>query len=262
MTAVRRLLTTLMLSLAATALLGQEAPAPRATEPVTAETDQDVNNPRAMKLSLDEAIRTSMERNLGVQLQEFEYQEAGYGLRSQYGIYDFLGEASIRAGVVASLGGLVLVTVFMLAYYRRMGLNAFVSIVLNLLVLLALMAVFGAKLTLPGIAGLVLTIGMGVDSNVLIFERIREELATAKGPRAAIHAAFDRVWITIVDTHVASLLAAAVLFQFGTGPIRGFALTLALGLLANVFTAVFVSRTMFDLALLGRRSAASASSAA
>ena len=96
-------------------------------------------------------------------------------------------------------------------------------------------------------AGLVLTIGMGVDSNVLIFERIREELATATGARAAVHAAFDRVWITIVDTHVASLLAAAVLFQFGTSAVRGFALTLALGLLANVFTAVFVSKTIFDL---------------
>jgi preprotein translocase subunit SecD len=166
-----------------------------------------------------------------------------------------LGQSSIRSGVAASLGGLVLVTVFMLAYYKGMGLNAFVSIVLNLLVLLALMAVFGGKLTLPGIAGLVLTIGMGVDSNVLIFERIREELATATGPRSAVRAAFDRVWITIVDTHVASLLAAAVLFQFGTGPVRGFAATLALGLLANVFTAVFVSKTMFDVALRQQKSA-------
>ena len=163
-----------------------------------------------------------------------------------------LGEAAIRAGVMASLGGLAVVTVFMLAYYRTQGVNAFVSIALNLLVLLALMALFGAKLTLPGIAGLVLTIGMGVDSNVLIFERIREELASAAGPRAAVHAAFNRVWITIVDTHVASLIAAAVLFQYGTGPLRGFAVTLTLGLLANVFTAVFVSRTIFDLVLRRR----------
>ena len=158
-----------------------------------------------------------------------------------------LGRASVRAGVWASVGGLALVTLFMLAYYRGRGVNAFVSIAINLLVLLALMAALGAKLTLPGIAGLVLTIGMGVDSNVLVFERIREELATASGPRAAVRAAFDRVWITIVDTHVASLLAAAVLFQLGTGALRGFALTLTLGLFANVFTAVFVSRTLFDL---------------
>ncbi len=158
-----------------------------------------------------------------------------------------LGRASVRAGVWASVGGLALVTLFMLAYYRRTGINAFVSIVLNLLLLMALMAAFGAKLTLPGIAGLVLTIGMGVDSNVLVFERIREERVTAKSPRAAVRAAFDRVWITIVDTHVASLLAAGVLFQFGTSALRGFAVTLTLGLLANVFTAVFVSRTLFDL---------------
>jgi preprotein translocase subunit SecD len=164
--------------------------------------------------------------------------------------------------VLASLGGLALVTMFMLAYYRGWGVNAFLSIVLNLLLVLALMAFFGASLTLPGIAGLVLTIGMGVDSNVLIFERIKEELATAAGPRSAIHAAFDRVWITIVDTHIASLIAAAVLFQFGAGAIRGFAMTLALGLLANVFTAVFVSKTIFDVALRWRKSADSASSAA
>ena len=140
----------------------------------------------------------------------------------------------------------------MLVYYGAMGVNAFVSIAFNLLVLMALLAYFGARLTLPGIAGLVLTIGMGVDSNVLIFERIREEQATAASARAAVRAAFDRVWITIVDTHVASLVAAAVLFQFGTGAVRGFAATLALGLLANVFTAVFVSRTLFDLALRRR----------
>ena len=168
-----------------------------------------------------------------------------------------LGEASIRAGVLASAGGLVLVALFMLAYYRMAGLNAVVSIALNLLLLVALMTLLGGVLTLPGIAGLILTIGMGVDSNVLIFERIREELATARGPRAAVHAGFDRVWITIVDTHVASLLAAAFLFQFGTSAIRGFATTLTLGLAANVFTSVFVSRTLFDIAL-ARRGARSA----
>jgi preprotein translocase subunit SecD len=177
---------------------------------------------------------------------------AGVDYLGQFSVGATLGRDSIRAGVAASLAGLVLVTAFMLAYYRAMGVNAFVSIVLNLLVLLAMMSAIGASLTLPGIAGLVLTIGMGVDSNVLIFERIREERARAASPRAAVRAAFDRVWITIVDTHVASLLAAAMLFQFGTGAVRGFAVMLTLGLLANVFTAVFVSRTLFDLVLSHR----------
>jgi preprotein translocase subunit SecD len=115
------------------------------------------------------------------------------------------------------------------------------------------MAALGAEMTLPGIAGFVLTIGIGVDSNVLIFERIKEELPAAKSIRAAVNAGFDRVWWTIVDTHVASLIAAAFLFQFGTGPIRGFATTLTVGLLSNVFTAVFVSRTVFGVMLARRR---------
>jgi preprotein translocase subunit SecD len=114
------------------------------------------------------------------------------------------------------------------------------------------MAYLGAAMTLPGIAGFILTIGMGVDSNVLIFERIREELAAKKGARQAVAAGFDRVFWTIVDTHVASLIAAAFLFQFGTGPIRGFATTLVFGLISNVFTAVFVSRTMFEWILSSR----------
>ena len=161
-----------------------------------------------------------------------------------------LGADSIRNGVTASALGLGLVVLFMVAYYRMTGLNAVVSIVLNLVLLLGLMASLGAEMTLPGIAGFVLTIGIGVDSNVLIFERIKEELPAAKSVRAAVSAAFDRVWWTIVDTHVASLIAAAFLFQFGTGPIRGFATTLTVGLLSNVFTAVFVSRTMFELVLV------------
>jgi preprotein translocase subunit SecD len=160
-----------------------------------------------------------------------------------------LGQDSIRAGVVASLVGLGLVTLFMLLYYRLAGINAFVSVALNLIILLGFMAYLGAVMTLPGIAGFILTIGMGVDSNVLIFERIREELATRKGVRQALAAGFDRVFITIVDTHVSSLIAAAFLFQFGTGPIRGFATTLFFGLIANVFTAVFVSRTLFEFIL-------------
>ncbi len=166
-----------------------------------------------------------------------------------------LGAESIRAGVTASIGGLVLVVVFILFYYKLTGLNAVISILVNLIILLGMMSYLGATMTLPGIAGFILTIGMGVDSNVLIFERIKEELATAKGVRAAINAGFDRVWWTIVDTHVSSLIAAMFLFQFGTGPIRGFATTLTIGLLSNVFTAVFVSRTVFELVLSRRQQA-------
>ena len=164
-----------------------------------------------------------------------------------------LGQASIDAGIAASIGGLSLVVVFILFYYKLTGLNAVISIVVNLIILLGMMAYLGATMTLPGIAGFILTIGMGVDSNVLIFERIKEELATAKGVRAAVNAGFDRVWWTIVDTHVASLIAAMFLFQFGTGPIRGFATTLTIGLLSNVFTAVFVSRTVFELVMARRQ---------
>jgi preprotein translocase subunit SecD len=164
-----------------------------------------------------------------------------------------LGADSIRAGLFAGVGGLLLVVVFMLAYYKLTGMNALVSIVVNLIILLGAMAYFGATMTLPGFAGFILTIGMGVDSNVLIFERIKEELQTAKGVRAAVAAGFDRVWWTIVDTHVASLIACAFLFQFGTGPIRGFATTLFIGLMSNVFTAVFVSRTMFEIVLSRRQ---------
>jgi protein-export membrane protein SecD/preprotein translocase SecF subunit len=166
-----------------------------------------------------------------------------------------LGSASIHAGVVASVAGLSLIAAFMLLYYNRAGINALVSVAVNLLLLLGLMAYSQAALTLPGIAGLILTIGMGVDSNVLIFERIKEELAAGRGARAAVAAGFDRVFLTILDTHIASLIAAAFLFQFGTGPIRGFATTLTFGLLANVFTAVFVSRTMFEAVISRGRSA-------
>jgi len=165
-----------------------------------------------------------------------------------------LGASSGRAGLAASVGGLILVAAFMLVYYRRAGVNAVLSVVANLAVLLGLMAAVGAALTLPGIAGLILTIGMGVDSNVLIFERIKEELRAGQSLRRAVAAGFDRVFLTILDTHVTSLVAAAFLFQFGSGAIRGFATMLTLGLLTNVFTAVVVSRTMFELTLAqGRR---------
>lgn len=163
-----------------------------------------------------------------------------------------LGADSIRAGVTAAAGGLLLVTLFMLFYYKLAGFNALVSITINLILLLGLMAYAGATMTLPGIAGFILTIGMGVDSNVLIFERIKEELGNGKAVKQAVAAGFDRVLLTILDTHVASLISAAFLFNFGTGPIRGFALTLTIGLMANVFTAYFVSRTLFELTLSRR----------
>jgi preprotein translocase subunit SecD len=147
----------------------------------------------------------------------------------------------------------------MLVYYKLAGFNAFVSISVNRILLLGMMAYAGAVMTLPGIAGFILTIGMGVDSNVLIFERIKEELAAGKNARTAVAAGFDRVFWTIVDTHVASLIAAAFLFQFGTGPIRGFATTLTIGLLSNVFTAVFVSRAMFEMFLSRREQPATLS---
>ncbi len=163
-----------------------------------------------------------------------------------------LGADSIRAGVIASLTGLGLVAIFMLVYYKLAGINAIMTVVLNLVILLGFMAYIGATMTLPGVAGFILTIGMGVDSNVLIFERIKEELAAGKGVRQAVAAGFDRVFLTILDTHVASLVSAGFLFQFGTGPIRGFATTLFFGLLSNVFTSVFASRTLFEI-ILGRR---------
>jgi preprotein translocase subunit SecD len=168
-----------------------------------------------------------------------------------------LGQDSIRSGVLASLSGLALVILFMLVYYKLSGINAIVAMLCNLVILIGLMAYFGAAMTLPGIAGFILTMGMGVDSNVLIFERIKEELAAQRGARAAVNASFSRVFLTLLDTHVTSLIAAAFLFQFGTGPIRGFATTLTIGLLTNLFTSIFVSKTLFEAAL--RRQPAQAS---
>jgi preprotein translocase subunit SecD len=197
-------------------------------------------------INRDEMIDTVITLKSGALPASMEYLE-------ERTVGPSLGEDSIRAGVTAAVGGLLLVVIFMLGYYKLAGFNALTSIVVNLVILLGMMSYLGAIMTLPGIAGFILTIGMGVDSNVLIFERIKEELATSRGVRAAVNAGFDRVWWTIVDTHVASLIAAAFLFQFGTGPIRGFATSLAIGLASNVFTAVFVSRTMFEVALTRRR---------
>jgi preprotein translocase subunit SecD len=157
-----------------------------------------------------------------------------------------LGADSIRHGVQASILSLLVVMLFMLIYYRVSGANAVVALLLNLVILLAAMAFFGAVLTLPGIAGVILTIGMGVDSNVLVFERIREELRNGKSAASAVQAGFDKAFLTIIDTHVTTVVSAFFLFLFGTGPIRGFAITLTVGLIANVFTAIYVSKTIFQ----------------
>ena len=170
-----------------------------------------------------------------------------------------LGADSIHQGVVASIVGMVTVMVFMLIYYRGAGINADLALFLNLVILLGFLGFSGATLTLPGIAGVILTIGMGVDSNVLIFERIREELRAGKSPSASVDQGFGHAWTTIVDTHVTTIVSAAILFIFGTGPVKGFAVTLVIGLVANLFTAVFVSRTIFDFELSGKRQVAALS---
>jgi preprotein translocase subunit SecD len=163
-----------------------------------------------------------------------------------------LGADSIKAGVKAAIAGMTAVLIFMLIYYRGAGFNADLALILNLVILLGFMGFFGAVLTLPGIAGVILTVGMGVDSNVLIFERIREELRSGKAAAAAVDQGFDRAWTTILDTHVTTIVSALILFFVGTGPVSGFGLTLIFGLLANLFTAVFVSRVIFD-AVLSRK---------
>jgi preprotein translocase subunit SecD len=160
-----------------------------------------------------------------------------------------LGTDSIRHGVSAAIVGMLAVLIFMLIYYRAAGINADIALILNLIILLGFMGYFEAVLTLPGIAGVILTVGMGVDSNVLIFERIREELRNGKTPPSAVDQGFGHAWVTIVDTHVTTIVSAAILFIFGTGPVKGFAVTLTFGLLANLFTAVFVSRLIFDWVL-------------
>jgi preprotein translocase subunit SecD len=164
-----------------------------------------------------------------------------------------LGADSIHQGILAGVAGLLAVVAVMLIYYKRSGLNAVLALMLNTILLLAAISYFHAVLTLPGIAGIILTIGMAVDSNVLIFERIREELRSGKSVIAAVDTGFGKAWWTIVDTHVTTVVSCAFLFLFGEGPVRGFAVTLTIGLIANIFTAVFVSKTIFDYELSGRR---------
>jgi preprotein translocase subunit SecD len=157
-----------------------------------------------------------------------------------------LGNDSIQAGLISGVAGVLAVVAIMLLYYKRSGINATLALVLNAIILIAVLSYADAVLTLPGIAGVILTIGMAVDSNVLIFERIREELRAGKAVVAAVDAGFNKAFLTIIDTHVTTVVSCAFLFLFGTGPVRGFAVTLVIGLLANLFTAVFVSRTIFD----------------
>jgi preprotein translocase subunit SecD len=164
-----------------------------------------------------------------------------------------LGADSIRKGIMASQIGMVLVIIFMLIYYRGAGINSVVALLLNMVILLGVLAAFKATLTLPGIAGVVLTIGMSVDANVLIFERIKEELRFGKAPKAAIEQGFAKAFSTIMDSNLTTVISAIFLFQFGTGPIKGFAVTLIIGIVASMFTAIFVSRVIFDLTYGSRK---------
>jgi preprotein translocase subunit SecD len=171
---------------------------------------------------------------------------AGVEILEERTVGPSLGSDSIRQGEVSGVAGVAAVVVVMLFYYRRSGINATLALVLNALILIAVLSYADATLTLPGIAGVILTIGMAVDSNVLIFERIREELRAGKAVIAAVDAGFKKAFLTIIDTHVTTIVSCAFLFLFGTVQVKGFAVTLIIGLLANVFTAVFVSRTIFD----------------
>jgi preprotein translocase subunit SecD len=197
--------------------------------------DQGQIDGRFTKKSADDLVLTLKSGALPAKI---EYQE-------ERTVGPSLGADSIRAGVAASLGGLVFVVIFMLIYYRGAGINAVVALVLNMLLTMAGMIWLGSTLTLPGIAGLILGIGMAVDSNVLIFERIREEMRAGKTIASSIDLGFDRAFITIIDTHITTILSSLILYMYGSGPIKGFAVTLVLGLLINLFSAVFVSRTIF-----------------
>ncbi len=164
-----------------------------------------------------------------------------------------LGKDSIKAGLTAMLAGFIIVLLFMLVYYRMAGSIADVALIMNIIILMGVMAYFHFTLTLPGIAGIILIIGMAVDANVLIFERIREEIAQGKTPRVAVDAGYKKATTTILDANVTTLIAAAFLFQFGTGPIKGFAVTLFIGIVASLFTAIVVSKTIFDVITEGRQ---------
>ncbi len=176
---------------------------------------------------------------------------AGIQYEQENTIGPSLGADSIKYGFAAGIAGVLAVIVAMLIYYKKSGINATLALVLNAVILIACLSYFGAVLTLPGIAGIILTIGMAVDSNVLIFERIREELRNGKSVVPAIDAGFGKAFLTIIDTHVTTVVSCAILFLFGSGPVKGFAVTLVIGLVANLFTAVFVSRFIFDWEMSG-----------
>lgn len=197
--------------------------------------DQGQISGRFTKATADDLALTLKSGALPAQLEYLEERTVGPSL----------GADSIRSGVQASLGGLIFVVLFMLFYYRGAGINAVVALMLNMTLTLAALIVLDSTLTLPGIAGLILGIGMAVDSNVLIFERMREEIKDGKLVSKAVDLGFDRAFITIIDTHVTTIIAAIILYLYGSGPIRGFAVTLILGLIINLFSAVFVSRTIF-----------------
>jgi preprotein translocase subunit SecD len=164
-----------------------------------------------------------------------------------------LGSESIRAGILSMIVGGIIVLIFMAVYYRKAGVIADLALVVNILLIAGGLAAFQATLTLPGMAGIILTIGMAVDANVLIFERIREELHLGKPPRASVDAGYQRATLTIMDANITTLIAALVLFQFGTGPVKGFAVTLSLGVVASLFTALILTRAIFDQLLAGRK---------
>jgi preprotein translocase subunit SecD len=206
-------------------------------------SDQGEISGRFTKQSADDLALTLRSGALPASIEYMEERTVGPSL----------GADSIRSGVRASLVGLLLVVGFMLFYYRGAGVNAVVALILNMILMLAALIVFGATLTLPGIAGIILTIGMAVDSNVLIFERIREELKSGKTIPSAIEQGFARAFVTIIDTHVTTIISSLFLFVFGTGPLRGFAVTLVLGLLINLFSAIYVSRTIFMWELSRKR---------
>jgi len=165
-----------------------------------------------------------------------------------------LGEDSVRQGMWSLIIGLVLVLVFVMVYYRLSGVFASLTLLFNLVILVAVLGAFGATLTLPGMAGIVLTVGMAVDANVLIFQRIREELSLGTNPRSAIREGFNKAFLTIFDANITTLFAALALLQFGTGPIKGFAVTLSVGILASMFTAIMVTRFFFDIVYMNRKS--------
>ncbi|MBU4134410.1 SecD/SecF family protein translocase subunit, partial [bacterium] len=158
----------------------------------------------------------------------------------------------IKKGTLAAVIGFFAVCIFMLIYYKKAGMLADIALLMNFLIIAAVMVLAGATLTLPGIAGLVLTIGMAVDANVLIFSRIREEIADGKTPLVAIDSGYEKAFSTILDANITTLIAAAFLFQFGSGPIKGFAVTLSLGIMASMFTAIFVTHTLWDAILFGK----------